>query len=123
MTDENVFPVPDAIAKSAWINNEQYLEMYKRSVEDSAGFWAEHAKRIDWIKPFTQVRDIDLNVPNVHIRWFPDGTLNVSANCLDRHLATRGDQTALIFEGDNPATRTTSPIGNCMRRCANSPTS
>jgi acetyl-CoA synthetase len=103
MTDEPIFPVPEAIAKTAWINNEQYLAMYKRSIEDPQGFWGEQGKRIDWIKPYTQVKDVDFNVPNVHIRWFADGTLNVSANCLDRHLSTRGDQTALIWEGDDPA--------------------
>jgi acetyl-CoA synthetase len=103
MTDEPIFPVPEAIAKTAWINNEQYLAMYKRSIEDPEGFWSEHGKRIDWIKPYTRVKDVDFNVPNVHIRWFADGTLNVSANCLDRHLSTRGDQTALIWEGDDPA--------------------
>jgi acetyl-CoA synthetase len=77
--------------------------MYKKSVEDSEGFWAEHGKRIDWIKPFTQVKDVSYDPHDVHIRWFHDGTLNVSANCLDRHLETRGDQVAIIWEGDDPA--------------------
>jgi acetyl-CoA synthetase len=103
MTEEHVFPVPESIARSAWVDNDTYLAMYKRSVEDSAGFWAEQAKRIDWIKPFTQVRDVNFNAPDVHIRWFHDGTLNVAYNCLDRHLAKRANQTALIFEGDDPS--------------------
>ena len=103
MSEEHIYPVPEAIAKEAWCNNDQYLEMYKQSVEDSEGFWAEQGKRIDWIKPYTQIRDINFNVPDVHIRWFQDGTLNASANCLDRHLATRGDQTAIIWEGDDPS--------------------
>jgi len=103
MSEEHIYPVPEAIAKEAWCNNEQYLEMYKRSVEDSAGFWAEQGKRIDWIKPYTQIRDVNFNAPDVHIKWFHDGTLNASANCLDRHLATRGDQTAIIWEGDDPS--------------------
>jgi len=102
MSEEHIYPVPEAIAKEAWCNNEQYLEMYKRSVEDSAGFWAEQGKRIDWIKQYTQVKDVNFNTPDVHIKWFHDGTLNASANCLDRHLATRGDQTAIIWEGDDP---------------------
>ena len=102
MSEEQIYPVPAATAKAAWCNNDQYLEMYKRSVEDSAGFWAEQGKRIDWIKPYTQVRDVNFNAPDVHIKWFYDGTLNASANCLDRHLAKRGDQTAIIWEADDP---------------------
>ncbi len=102
MSEEQIYPVPAATAKAAWCNNDQYLEMYKRSVEDSAGFWAEQGKRIDWIKPYTEVRDVNFNAPDVHIKWFHDGTLNASANCLDRHLAKRGDQTAIIWEGDDP---------------------
>ncbi|GAB3127664.1 acetate--CoA ligase [Novispirillum itersonii] len=101
--DANVFPVPEAIAKTALIDNAKYLEMYDRSVKDSVGFWAEHGQRIDWIKPYTEVKDVSYDPHDVHIRWFHDGTLNVSANCLDRHLATRGDQTAIIWEGDDPS--------------------
>jgi acetyl-CoA synthetase len=103
MTDELVFPVPEAIAKSALIDSDKYHAWYKNSVEDPEGFWGEHAKRLDWMKPFTKVKDVSFNAPDVHIRWFYDGTLNVSYNCLDRHLATRGDQTAILFEGDNPS--------------------
>jgi acetyl-CoA synthetase len=72
-------------------------------VEDPEGFWAEHGKRIDWIKPYTQIKDVSFARDDVHIKWFYDGTLNASANCLDRHLETRGDQTAIIWEGDDPA--------------------
>jgi acetyl-CoA synthetase len=103
MTDELVFPVPEAIAKSALIDSDKYHAWYKKSVEDPEGFWGEHAKRLDWMKPFTKVKDVSFNAPDVHIRWFYDGTLNVSYNCLDRHLAKRGDQTAILFEGDNPS--------------------
>jgi len=102
MSDNLLFPVPEAFAKTAWADNDKYLEMYKRSVEDPEGFWGEHGKRIDWIKPYTKVKDTSFS-GDVHIKWFHDGTLNASANCLDRHLATRGDQTALLWEGDNPA--------------------
>jgi acetyl-CoA synthetase len=102
MSDQSIFPVPAAIAKGAWCTNDQYLAMYQRSVDDPQGFWAEQAKRIDWIKPFTKVKDTSFNPP-VHIRWFHDGSLNVSYNCLDRHLAKRGDQTAIIWEGDDPS--------------------
>lgn len=103
MTDEQVFPVLEGIAKAAWIDNEKYLAWYQQSVENPEAFWAEHAKRLDWIKPFSQVKDVSFNAPNVHIKWFADGSLNVSANCLDRHLAKRGDQTAILFEGDDPS--------------------
>jgi acetyl-CoA synthetase len=76
--------------------------MYRRSIEDPEGFWGEEGKRIDWLKPYTKVKDVSYS-GDVHIRWFEDGTLNASANCLDRHLASRGDQTAIIWEGDDPA--------------------
>ncbi len=96
-----LFPVPDATAKAALIDAAKYKSMYERSVKDPAGFWAEHGKRIDWIKPFTKVKNTSFS-GDVSIKWFEDGTLNVSANCLDRHLAKRADQTAIIWEGDDP---------------------
>ncbi|SDE18815.1 acetate--CoA ligase [Rhodospira trueperi] len=103
MSEVHVFPVPEATAASARVNSATYNEMYQRSIKDPEGFWGEHGKRIDWIKPYTQVKDVSYDPHDVHIRWFHDGTLNVAANCLDRHLATRGDQTAIIWEGDDPA--------------------
>ena len=103
MSEEHVFPVRPEIAKSAWCDNDKYLTMYKQSIEDPAAFWGEHGKRIDWFKPYTKVKDVSLKAPDVHIRWFADGNTNVSYNCLDRHLASRGDQTALLWEGDDPA--------------------
>jgi acetyl-CoA synthetase len=102
MTEEHVFPVPQAIAKSAWCDDAAYQAMYKRSIDDPEGFWGEHGKRIDWFKPYTRVKDVNLKAPDVHIRWFVDGTTNVSHNCLDRHLAKRGNQVALLWEGDDP---------------------
>jgi acetyl-CoA synthetase len=101
MSDDQVFPVPAAVAASAHINKKRYDEMYKRSVADPEGFWGEHGKRIDWIKPYTKVKDSSF-LPPVHVKWFYDGTLNASVNCLDRHLKTRGEQTAILWEGDNP---------------------
>jgi acetyl-CoA synthetase len=89
------------MAKSAQIDAKTYTDWYARSVNDPEGFWGEHGKRLDWIKPYTKVRDVSFT-GDVHIRWYEDGTLNVAANCLDRHLATRGDKTAIIFEGDDP---------------------
>jgi len=92
------FPIP-ASMKGAKITPEKYAAMYKQSVEDPEGFWREHGKRIDWIKPYTQIKDVDF-ADNARIRWFYDGTLNACYNCIDRHLPARADQTALLREGD-----------------------
>ncbi len=102
MSDVKVYAVDPATADSAHINKARYDEMYAKSVNDPEGFWAEHGKRVDWIKPFTKVKNTTFEYPDVSIKWFEDGLLNVSANCIDRHLATRGDQTAIIWEGDEP---------------------
>ncbi|MDY6910454.1 MAG: acetate--CoA ligase, partial [Thermodesulfobacteriota bacterium] len=102
MADTNVFPVPESWKKSAWINNETYLEMYERSVKDPEGFWSEHAKRIDWFEPWKTVKDSDFQ-GDIRIRWFEGGKLNACYNCLDRHLEKRGDQVAIIWEGDDPS--------------------
>jgi acetyl-CoA synthetase len=99
---EKIHPVPADFAKRAFVDHAKYLEMYKRSVVDPDGFWREQAQRIDWITPFTRVKNTSFKLPNVSIKWFEDGELNVSANCLDRHLAKRGDQVAIIWEGDDP---------------------
>ena len=103
MSDHSYFPVPNDIAKSAHVDNDGYLEMYKRSVEDAEGFWAEHGKRIEWTKPYTQVKDVTYGSENVEIKWFYDGELNVAHNCIDRHLEKRADQVAIIWEGDDPS--------------------
>ncbi|QGX98488.1 acetate--CoA ligase [Roseovarius faecimaris] len=96
------YPPSSEFSSGAHVDAGRYEEMYAASLADPEGFWAEQAKRIDWIKPFTRVKDVDFSFGNVSIKWFEDGTLNVSANCIDRHLATRGDQTAIIFEPDDP---------------------
>ncbi|MEQ8396330.1 acetate--CoA ligase [Thalassobaculum sp.] len=103
MSDEVIFDVPAAIAEAALVDAAGYKAMYERSVADPEGFWAEHGKRLDWIKPYTKVKDTSFDEKDLHIRWFEDGTLNASANCLDRHLAKRGDQTAILWEGDDPS--------------------
>ena len=99
---DKVYNVPAEWASRAFVNNEKYLAMYKRSVEDPDGFWGEIGKRIDWIKPYTKVKNTSYAPDNVSIKWYEDGTLNVSANCIDRHLKTRADQVAIIWEGDDP---------------------
>ena len=96
------FPVPQEWAERAWLDNSAYKKMYESSVNKQEEFWAEQGKRIDWIKPYTKVKDTSFNADDLHIKWFYDGILNPSANCLDRHLETRGDQVAIIWEGDNP---------------------
>jgi acetyl-CoA synthetase len=93
--------MPDLLP-GAHIDSTKYADMYAASINDPEAFWGEHGKRIDWIKPYTTVKNTSFDHDNVHISWFEDGTTNVSANCIDRHLATRGDQTAILFEPDEP---------------------
>ncbi|MGB0513119.1 MAG: AMP-binding protein, partial [Paracoccaceae bacterium] len=100
-SDKMYPPSADFIA-NAHINKDKYDAMYAASVNDPEAFWAEHGKRVDWMTPFTKVKNVNYAYPDVSIKWFEDGELNVAANCIDRHLATRGDQTAIIWEGDNP---------------------
>jgi acetyl-CoA synthetase len=99
---EKIYAVPPEWSARALVDDAKYKDMYKRSIDDPAGFWAEHGKRIDWIKPYTKVKNTVFGPPEVSIKWFEDGTLNVSANCVDRHLAKRADQVAIIWEGDDP---------------------
>ncbi len=101
---DNVFPVPESAAAQSHADAAAYQSLYAESVSDPDGFWAKQGLRLDWIKPFTKVKDTNFQIPDVSIKWFEDGTLNVAANCIDRHLATRGDQTAIIWEPDDPAT-------------------
>ncbi|MFC4273378.1 acetate--CoA ligase [Sneathiella chungangensis] len=102
MSAKDLYPVPEELAKTAWADKTSYQAMYRASIEDPIAFWGEHGKRIDWIKPYTKVKDVSYDPEDLHIRWFYDGTLNVSYNCLDRHLESRGDSTAIIWEGDDP---------------------
>ncbi len=102
MSEDKLYDVPADWKKRAYIDDAKYQEMYARSIKDPNGFWAEQAKRIDWIKPFTKVKNTSYDPHNVSIKWFEDGTLNACFNCVDRHLAKRGEQTAIIWEGDEP---------------------
>lgn len=102
MTEQSLIKVTDEAKRTALIDNEKYLQEYERSINDPENFWAEHGQRIDWIKPYTRIKDVSYSEKELHIKWFYDGTLNVSSNCLDRHLEKRGDQTAIIWEGDDP---------------------
>ncbi len=98
---EKVYPVLASAKKNALIDNETYLNWYKQSIKDPEKFWAKHGKRIDWFKPYTKVKNTSFE-GKVSIKWFEDGVTNVSYNCIDRHLKKRGDQVAIIWEGDNP---------------------
>ncbi|NNE24093.1 MAG: acetate--CoA ligase [Rhizobiales bacterium] len=102
MTESHVYKVPAAWSRKAHVNNTEYTKMYDASVKNPDKFWAKHGKRIDWFKPYKKVRNVDYGYPNVSIKWFEDGVTNVAYNCIDRHLKKRGNQTAIIWEGDNP---------------------
>lgn len=99
---DTLFPVPDDWKRRAFLDRTKFDEMYARSVKDPNGFWGEQAKRLDWAKPFTKVKNTSFDPDNLFIKWFEDGALNVAANCIDRHLAKRAKQTAIIWEGDDP---------------------
>ncbi len=101
MTDKTYAPSAD-MAANAHADKATYEAMYEASISDPEVFWGEHGKRLDWIKPYTKVKNTSYAPGNIDIKWYEDGTLNVSANCIDRHLATRGDQTAIIWEPDSP---------------------
>jgi acetyl-CoA synthetase len=100
---DHVYPVAAEWAERAYVDVAGYCDMYARSINDPDGFWSEHGKRVDWIKPFTKVQNVSFTPGQVSIKWFEDGSLNVAWNCIDRHLAERGDQTAIIWEGDDPS--------------------
>ena len=99
---DKIYDVSAEWAKRAFVDQPNYREMYACSISDPRGFWTEQAKRIDWIKPFSKVENTSYAPGNISIKWFEDGVLNVAWNCIDRHLHTRGDQTGIIWEGDNP---------------------
>ncbi|MBL95385.1 MAG: acetate--CoA ligase [Magnetovibrio sp.] len=103
MSTDQVFPISENFGDNAHCDNSNYLEMYQRSIEEPEEFWSENGKRIDWFKPYTQIKEVNYNYPDISIKWFFDGTLNASYNCIDRHLSSRGDQIAIIWEGDDPS--------------------
>ena len=103
MTQDRMFAPGESTVANALIDNAGYESMYAASIADPDAFWAEHGKRIDWMTPYSQISDVSYDATDLHIRWYADGTLNAAANCLDRHLATRGTQTAIIWEGDDPS--------------------
>src|SRR5690606_787575 len=102
MSDTNIYRVQPSWQRSGTLDNETYLRWYAESVRDPDAFWGEHGRRIDWFRPYTVVKNASFE-GEVSIRWFEDGELNVSYNCIDRHLDKRGDQVAILWEGDDPA--------------------
>ncbi len=103
MVDEKIFPVPENYKKNTYVTKEIYEELYKEAQINPEKFWGEIGKRIDWIKPYTKIKDVKWSKDEVDINWYYDGTLNVSENCIDRHLKNRANQTAIIWEGDDPS--------------------
>ena len=99
---ELIFKVPKKWSNSAYINKSQYEKKYKLSIKDNEGFWKKEGKRIDWIKPYTKIKDVKYSKTDVRIKWYYDGTLNASANCIDRHLKDKKNKTAIIWVGDDP---------------------
>ena len=103
MAEKEIFPVPESFKKNTHVTKDIYEDLYRKAQNDPEMFWGEIGKRIDWIKPFTKIKDVTWSKENVDINWYYDGTLNVSENCIDRHLEKKGDQVAIIWEGDNPS--------------------
>tara|TARA_Y100000590_G_scaffold116009_1_gene132404 strand:+ start:10240 stop:12180 length:1941 start_codon:yes stop_codon:yes gene_type:complete len=102
VSEENIIRVSNDWAKEGYVNKEKYQAKYQLSINENEKFWNEEGKRINWIKPYTKIKDVKYSKSEVHIKWYYDGTLNASENCIDRHLASRGDKTAIIWEGDDP---------------------
>src|ERR1043166_8708140 len=97
-----IHDVPSEWTRRAYVDDAKYKAMYEASIRDPDKFWGEHGKRVDWVKPYTRVKNTSYDPQNVSIKWYEDGVLNVAQNCIDRHLAKRGDQVAIIWEGDDP---------------------
>ncbi len=109
MSESHVYPVPPEFAAKALVNAEKYEEMYAASLADPEAFWRQHGKRLRWMRPYTKVKNVNWDISktndpkDLYVKWFEDGTLNVSANCIDRHLPQKADVTAILFEGDDPS--------------------
>ena len=102
MNNKNLYAPSSDIIKNSHIDKAEYEKMYEESITAPEKFWEKYGKRIDWIKPYTKIRNVSYNKEDLHIKWYEDGTLNASYNCLDRHLETKGNNTAIIWEGDDP---------------------
>ncbi len=116
MANKDIYPVNDYYLENGLIDEATYFDMYRRSIEDNEAFWEEQAAIVDWFKPFTRVKDVSFDREDLHIRWYEDGELNVSYNCLDRHIASRGNDTAIIWEGDDPGVELRLTYGELLER-------
>ena len=103
MSSNSVYPVSSETAERALLNAARYAAQYRESVDDNAGFWARIGERLDWMRPYTEVKDVSWDAKDLHIKWYHDGTLNACANCVDRHLPARKDDVAILWEGDDPS--------------------
>ena len=103
MSDDLIFDVPAEISANALVDDAKYQQMYAASIDDPEQFWGAHGKRLDWMSPYSKVKNTHYGKDDVSIKWYEDGTLNASVNCIDRHLQKRGDQVAIIWEGDEPS--------------------
>ena len=101
-SNELIFKVTKKWSNNAYVNRAAYEKKYKLSIKDNENFWRKEGKRIDWIKPYTKIKDVKYSKTDVKIKWFYDGTLNASSNCIDRHLEKRKNKTAIIWVGDDP---------------------
>ncbi|MCF6298023.1 MAG: hypothetical protein L3J08_08595, partial [Flavobacteriaceae bacterium] len=99
---KTLYPVPESYKKSSKCDLQTYQQMYHDSIENNEEFWNKQEKRLDWIKPYTQVKDVSFDKGDLHVKWYADGELNACYNGVDRHLKDKADQTAIIWEGDNP---------------------
>ena len=102
MTEEKLIKVTQKWSEDAYVNNKKYEEKYKESIINNEKFWDKEGKKIKWIKEFTKIKDIKYGKNDVHIKWFYDGTLNATINCIDKHLETKKNDVAIIWEGDDP---------------------
>ena len=114
------YPVPKHFATWSNLNPISYASMYAASIEDPESFWGEQGQRLEWMKPYTNVKNVSWDKSNLSVKWYEDGVLNVSANCLDRHLKTQGDKAAIIWEGDSPDVSKTLSY-NCLLYTSPSP--
>ena len=98
----DIYKMPGNFASEALVDKEKYIQMYNESIKDPVSFWEKQAKRLNWIRNFSRVKDVSYDKNNLFIKWFDDGTLNVTANCIDRHLKDKADKIALLWQGDDP---------------------
>jgi acetyl-CoA synthetase len=103
MSVSDIYKSKDWVRDKALISKEDYKKLYHQSITDPLSFWDEHGKRLAWYKPYTKIRDYSYDINNLYIKWYEDGVLNVSYNCIDRHIEKLGDKIAILWEGDDPA--------------------